>query len=154
MKEGRARILIIRSLTNLEKRTDVQERTVKKVLSMILDAKHMYGDDGAEQLATDLMEMVDSSQTEQDLLNKLSQMQDFYRKLPTIERVRLMHEEFSRKFSDTTIETITQIMEDIRINRGHFAAEAKAKEIRLLIESEISEADLVKQLDQQKYIGG
>ena len=38
MKEGRARVLIIRSLSNLEKRTDVQEITIKKVLTMILDA--------------------------------------------------------------------------------------------------------------------
>ncbi len=152
MKEGRARILIIRSLTNLEKRTDVQERTVKKVLSMILDAKHMYGDDGAEQLATDLMEMVDSSQTEQDLLNKLSQMQDFYRKLPTIERVRLTYEELARHFSDTTTEAITQIIEHTRINSGHFAAEATAKEIRLLIESNISEAELLDKIGGDRIL--
>ena len=70
-KDGRAVVLIIRSLTRFQERTAVQERTVKKVLSMILDAKAMSGEEGAEQMATDLMEMVDSSQTEQELLNKL-----------------------------------------------------------------------------------
>ena len=143
MKEGHSRILIIRSLSNLEKRTDVQEITVKKVLAMILDARAMSGEEGAEQMATDLMEMVDSSQTEQELLNKLAQMTDFYRKRPTIDRLLLFHEVFSRGFSDDTVEVITQIIESTRINSGHFAAEAKAKEIRLFIESDISEAELL-----------
>ena len=143
MKEGRARILIIRSLTNFEKRTDVQEITIKKVLAMILDAHAMSGEEAAEQMATDLMEAVDSSQTEQELLNKLAQMTEFYKKLPTIERVLLTHEEFARGFSDNTTEVITQIIESTRINNGHLAAEAKAKEIRLLIENNISEAELL-----------
>ena len=146
MKEGRARILIIRSLTNFEKRTDVQEITIKKVLTMILDAHAMSGEEAAEQMATDLMEMVDSSQTEQELLNKLAQMTEFYKKLPTIERVLLMHKELGCRFSDTIIESITQIIESTRINKGNFAAEAKAKEIRLLIESNISEVELTEKL--------
>ena len=146
MKEGRSRILIIRSLSNLEKRTDVQEITIKKVLALILDAHTMSGEEAAEQMATGLIEMVDSSRTEQELLNKLAQMTDFYRKLPTIERVLLTHEEFARGFSDTTIEAITQIIESTRINSGHFAAEAKAKEIHLLIKSNISEVELMEKL--------
>ena len=146
MKEGRSRILIIRSLTNFEKRTDVQEITIKKVLTMILDAHAMSGEEAAEQMATDLMEAVDSSQTEQELLNKLAQMTEFYKKLPTIERVRLMHEEIARGFSDATTEAITQIIESTRINSGHFAAETKAKKIRLLIEDNISEAELLEKI--------
>ena len=152
MKEGRSRILIIRSLANLEKRTDVQEITIKKVLAMILDAHVMSGEEAAERMATDLMEMVDSSQTEQELLNKLAQMKDFYKKLPTIERVRLMHEEFVRGFSDNTNEVITQIIESTRINNGHFAAEAKAKEIRLLIENNISEAELLDKISGERIL--
>ena len=152
MKKGRSRILIIRSLTNFEKRTDVQEITIKKVLAMILDAHAMSGEEAAEQLATDLMEMVDSSRTEQELLNKLDQMNDFYKKIPTIERVRLMHEEFARGFSDNTTEVITQIIESTRINNGHFAAEAKSKEIRLLIESGISEAELINKISEDRIL--
>ena len=152
MKEGRARILIIRSLTNFEKRTIVQESTIKKVLALILDAHAMSGEEAAEQMATDLMEAVDSSQTEQELLNKLAQMKDFYKKLPTIERVRLMHEEFARGFSGNTTEVITQIIESTRINNGHFAAEAKSKEIRLLIESGISEAELINKISEDRIL--
>ena len=152
MKEGRSRILIIRSLTNFEKRTVVQESTIKKVLALILDAHAMSGEEAAEQMATDLMDMVDSSQTEQELLNKLAQMKDFYKKPPTIERVLLMHEEFARGFSDTTTESITQIIESTRINNGHFAAEAKAKEIRKLIESDISEAELLDKISGDRIL--
>ena len=36
-----------------------------------------------------------------------------------IERLKLMHEEFERNFSDATVEAITQIIKDIRINEGH-----------------------------------
>ena len=152
MKEGRSRILVIRSLTNFEKRTVVQESTIKKVLALISDAHAMSGEEAAEQMATDLIEMVDSSQTEQELLNKLAQMRDFYKKLPTIERVLLMHEEFARGFSDTTTEAITQIIESTRINSGHFAAEAKAKEIRMLIESDISEAELLDKISRDRIL--
>ena len=152
MKKGRSRILIIRSLTNFKKRTDLQEITIKKVLAMMLDAHAMSGEEAAEQLATDLMEMVDSSRTEQELLNKLDQMNDFYKKIPTIERVRLMHEEFARGFSDNTTEVITQIVESARINNGHFVAEAKAKEIRLLIENNISEAELLDKISGERIL--
>ena len=71
-------------------------------------------------------------------------------KIPTIERLKLMHELWKRKFSNTTIEAITQIIESTRINRGHLAAEEKAKEIRELIEQELSEAVLLQKLDQMK----
>ena len=70
MKEGRSAILIIRSLSNME----LQESTVKRVLSIILDTKKKYGEEAAEQKATELMEIVESSKTEQELLQKINQM--------------------------------------------------------------------------------
>ena len=70
MKEGRSAILIIRSLDNME----LQESTVKRVLSIILDTKKKYGEEASEQKATELMEMVDSSKTEAELLQKLDKM--------------------------------------------------------------------------------
>lgn len=70
MKEGRSRILIIRSLKNLH----VQDSTAERVLSIILDAKKKYGEEASEQKATELMEMVDSCETEAELLEKLDQM--------------------------------------------------------------------------------
>ena len=71
-------------------------------------------------------------------------------KILTIERVKLMHEEFERNFSDTTVELITHILESVRINEGHQQAEKEAKEIRELIESEINEADLLTRLTTKK----
>ena len=71
-------------------------------------------------------------------------------KIPTIERLKLMHEELVRNFSNATTEAITQIIESTRINQGHLAAEEKAKEIRELIEQELSEAVLLQKLDQIK----
>ena len=70
MKEGRSAILIIRSLSNME----LQESTVKSVLSIILNTKKKYGEEAAEQKATELMEIVDSAKTEQELLEKLKEM--------------------------------------------------------------------------------
>ena len=119
---------------------------------MILDEHAISGEEAAEQMATDLMEMVDSSQTEQELLDKLDQMKDFYNKLLIIERSRLIREEFARGFSDSTTEAITQIIESTRIDSGHFAAEAKAKEIRLLIESDISEAELLDKISGDRIL--
>ena len=71
MKEGRSAILIIRSLDNME----LQKSTVEKVLSIILDFKEKYGEEIAEQKATELRKIVESSKTEEELLNKLSQSQ-------------------------------------------------------------------------------
>ena len=70
MKEGRSRILIIRSL----KRMDLQESTVERVLSLITNIYKKHGEEAAEQKATELMAIVDSSETEQELLQKLNQM--------------------------------------------------------------------------------
>ena len=70
MKEGRSRILIIRSLG----KKDLQESTVKRVLSLISNTTKKHGPEASEQLATELIEIVDSSETEQELLNKLDQM--------------------------------------------------------------------------------
>lgn len=64
----------------------------------------------------------------------------------TIERLKLMHELWARNLSDTTIEAIVQIMESMRTEQGH--SEAEAKEIRELIETGISEAELLKTLNQ------
>ncbi len=72
-------------------------------------------------------------------------------KIQTIERIKLMHEEFARKFSDTTVEAITQIIESVRINSGHDKAEEEAKEIRELIESGIDETELLKMLMVDKW---
>ena len=70
MKEGRSRILIIRSLS----KKDLRESTVKKVLSIITSTHKKHGEEAAEQKATELMEIVDSAKTEQELLEKLKEM--------------------------------------------------------------------------------
>ena len=70
MKEGRSRILIIRSLD----KKDLQESTVKRVLSIITNTHKKHGEEAAEQKATELMEIVESSETETELLQKLNQM--------------------------------------------------------------------------------
>jgi hypothetical protein len=67
MKEGRSIILILRSLGRL----DLLESTEKKVFSIILNTKKTQGDEAAEEIATRLMELVDSSETEEELLEKL-----------------------------------------------------------------------------------
>ena len=71
-------------------------------------------------------------------------------KIPTIERLKLMHEVLARNFSNTTTEAITQIIESTRINQGHIKAEATAKAIRELIEAGLTEAELVKKIQQIK----
>lgn len=68
-KEGRSLILICRSLSNME----LQESTVQRVLSIIIAEGRKHGDEIAEEVATELMEMVDSSQTEEELLMKIDQ---------------------------------------------------------------------------------
>jgi hypothetical protein len=67
MKEGRSIILILRSLGRL----DLLESTEKKVFSIILNTKKTQGDEAAEEIATRLMELVDSCETEEELLEKL-----------------------------------------------------------------------------------
>lgn len=71
-------------------------------------------------------------------------------KMPTIDRLKLMHEVWEKKLSDGMVEAIVQIVERTRINQGHLAAEEKAKKIRELIEQELSEAELLQKLDQMK----
>ena len=70
MKEGRSAILIIDSLSNME----LQESTVNRVLSIILDTKKKYGEEAAEQIASKLMKLVEASNTEAELLQKLNKM--------------------------------------------------------------------------------
>lgn len=48
---------------------------IKRVLSLILNAKEMYGMAASEQEATELMAIVDSCKTEEELLSKLDQRQ-------------------------------------------------------------------------------
>ena len=67
---------------------------------------------------------------------------------PVRERLLLTRIELGKNFSNITTETITRILKNIRVNHGHKAAEAKAKEIRKLIESGLSEAELLKILKQ------
>ena len=67
MKEGRSIILIMRSLRRLE----LLESTRKKVQSIIINTKKTQGDEAAEEIATRLMELVDSCETEEELLEKL-----------------------------------------------------------------------------------
>ena len=66
--------------------------------------------------------------------------------IPTIERCKLTHLELAMNLSNTTSERITQIIANTRTSKGHEASEAKAKEIRELLESGISEKDLLKKL--------
>ena len=71
-------------------------------------------------------------------------------KAPVIERLKLMHEELARNFSNTTTEAITQIIERTRLEQGHSKAESVAKEIREIIETENSESGVLKKLNQMK----
>lgn len=70
------------------------------------------------------------------------------KRIQTIERWKLLRTIWDATLSDITIEKITQIIERTRIEKGHVSAEAVAKEIRLLIESGISEEELLDKLDQ------
>lgn len=67
-----------------------------------------------------------------------------------IERLKLMHELWERNLSNTTIEAIVQLLENTRLNKGHSKAEEIAKELLTLIESGISEAELLNKLNQMK----
>ena len=64
------------------------------------------------------------------------------------ERSRLTHELLVRNMSDTTIEAVAKIMESMRKENdyGETEAEAKAKEIRKLIETGLSEKLLLEKL--------
>ena len=71
-------------------------------------------------------------------------------KAPVMERLLLGHAERVRNISDDTSEIITQIIERTRIEQGHLEAEARAKEIRELIETGISESELAKKLIEER----
>ena len=64
----------------------------------------------------------------------------------TIERLKLMHELVKRKLSRKTVETVAQLIETAYNTQGYVKAEEKAKKIRELIETGISEAELLKKL--------
>ena len=70
------------------------------------------------------------------------------KKIQVIERSKLLRAEWARNYSDNTTDIITDIIVKARESKGHDAAEAVAKEIRLLIESGISEEELLDKLDQ------
>ncbi len=67
---ARSQILILDSLS----KKDLQESTVNRVLRIILDTAKRYGEESAEEMATKLMEIVESSETEAEILQKLNQM--------------------------------------------------------------------------------
>ena len=66
--------------------------------------------------------------------------------MQTIERLKLMHELVKRKLSRNAIEKVSQTVEAAYNTHGYAKAEAKAKEIRELLESGISEGELLKKL--------
>ena len=66
--------------------------------------------------------------------------------MQTIERLKLMHELVKRKLSRKTIETIAKFIENTFNAYGYVKAEEKAKQIRELIETGISEAELLRKL--------
>ena len=72
-------------------------------------------------------------------------------KIQIIERSKLHRIEWSMELSDTTHEAITQSVEYARINFGHNKAEEVAKEIRELIESRISETELLNKVILDKW---
>lgn len=67
MEKGRSAILIIRSLNNM----DLKESTVKRVLSIITNTHKKCGEEAAEEVASKLIDVVESSETEEELLQKL-----------------------------------------------------------------------------------
>ena len=70
MKGIRSAILILGTLSNME----LQESTKERVLSIIVDTKKKYGEEAAEKVADRLIQMVEASRTEAELLQKLDQM--------------------------------------------------------------------------------
>ena len=68
-----------------------------------------------------------------------------------IERSKLLNTIWAKDFSDTTLEAIVQIIENIRETFGHDKAEETAKEIQKLIENEIGETELLKNLMLNKW---
>ena len=70
MKEIRSAILILGTLSDME----LQESTKERVLSIIVDTKKKYGEEAAEKVADRLIQMVEASRTEAELMQKLDQM--------------------------------------------------------------------------------
>ena len=70
MKKIRSAILILGALSDME----LQESTKERVLSIIVDTKKKYGEEVAEKVADRLIQMVEVSKTEAELLQKLNQM--------------------------------------------------------------------------------
>ena len=71
-------------------------------------------------------------------------------KIPTIDRLNLLHELWKLNLSDTAIEAVVKLLENTRIEQGHEKAELIAKEILSLIQTEISETELLEKLNQMK----
>ena len=65
---------------------------------------------------------------------------------PIMERWTLWRKFSEKRSSHTLIEEITRVLVDLRVNQGHEAAEAKAKEIKELIDKGLSEAELLKRI--------
>ena len=64
-------------------------------------------------------------------------------KIRAIARLKLIRKLVERNISDTTLETIVQIMVSIREEHGHTEAEAKAEEILSILKTEISEGVVI-----------
>ena len=67
-KEGRSAILIIRTLDQ----KNLQESTVQRVLSIILEANKKFGVQASEQMATLLIPIVEESENDEELLLNIS----------------------------------------------------------------------------------
>lgn len=72
------------------------------------------------------------------------------KKIQVIERSKLLRTLWQSKFSADTQDTLSFVIGTIRQAKGHDAAEAKAKEIRLLMESGINEEELLEKLEEIK----
>ena len=67
-------------------------------------------------------------------------------KYPTLERILLLHELWERKLSDDTVDIVADIVARTRIEQGHLEAEAISKEIHEILDTGISESELIRKL--------
>ena len=70
--------------------------------------------------------------------------------METHQRALLLKATMEKKLSVPTQEKISQVIKNIREKQGHDQAEAKAKEIRLMLESANSEAEFLSEFYQMK----
>ena len=70
--------------------------------------------------------------------------------METHQRALLLKACMEQRPSLSTQEKISQVIKNSRETKGHNEAEAKAKEIRLLMETGIRETELLKKLNQMR----